>query len=425
MTMKKSLIIIIIISIFLMLFPPMMVDFSRKDKVSGLDVVEINQLLNEIEKSKSHVVSKASGPYSFDYTILDAKENVLYSSSPEKAQTIISATRDRETIREIFVEDEFFGWLIIHNDIINLEKKVNQYYAKIYVISYIAVMVLWIGYAVWIYQNVIRPFDKMRDFAGAVAAGDLDKPLEMDRKNVFGAFTESFDIMRDELAIARKREYEANISKRELVAQLSHDIKTPVASIKAMSELLEAKSEQSNDDFTSSKIKSIGAKADQIDALVNNLFASTLKELEQLEVKAIEMESTEIKALIENADYASRVVYSEIPECLISMDRLRAGQVFSNIIYNSYKYADTDIILTSKTDEEYLYVSLADKGGGVPEEDLPFIMEKFRRGSNAEGIEGSGLGLNISRNLMQDMQGVIVCENADGGFKVTVGFRLT
>jgi signal transduction histidine kinase len=106
------------------------------------------------------------------------------------------------------------------------------------------------------------------------------------------------------------------------------------------------------------------------------------------------------------------------------MDKLRAGQVFTNIIFNSYKYADTDIALTTNMDEEYLYISLADKGGGVPEDELPFIMDKFRRGSNAEGVEGTGLGLNISRNLMQDMQGLIVCENEDGGFKVTLGFRL-
>ena len=406
-----------------MFLPPMIKDFN-KTETSKLDVVEVNQLVSEIEASDTMAVSKASGPYSFDYAILDKKERVIYSSRPGLSESIISATKNRDTIRDIYKGDEFAGWLIINNSLSELENKVNQYYAKMYVVSYIAIIVLWLGYTFWIYFNIIRPFDKMRDFAGAIAAGDLDKPLEMDRKNVFGAFTEAFDIMRDELAISRKREYEANVSKRELVAQLSHDIKTPVASIKAMSEVLEAKSQQVNDEFTNTKVKSIGAKADQIDALVNNLFAATLRELEQLEVKAVETESTVIKPLIENADYASKVEYTEIPGCLIFMDKLRAGQVFSNIIYNSYKYANTKIKLTTHMDEEYLYISLADKGGGVPEDELLFIMDKFRRGSNAEGIEGSGLGLNICRNLMQDMQGLIVCENEDGGFKVTLGFKL-
>ncbi|SEP67998.1 His Kinase A (phospho-acceptor) domain-containing protein [Lachnospiraceae bacterium NE2001] len=421
--MKKSLIILIVISIFLMLFPPLIGDMSKK-KASSLDVVEVNQLLSEIEASEAMAVSKSSGPYSFDYTILDTKENVVYSSTSSEADSIVKATKNRDTIRDIYIAGELKGWLIIHNKSNVLEEKVNQYYALMYVISYLAIILLWGGYTVWLYIFVIRPFDKMKEFASAVAAGDLDKPLEMDRKNIFGAFTESFDIMRDELAIAREREYQANVSKRELVAQLSHDIKTPVASIKAMSEVLEAKSQQSGDEFMGTKVKSIGAKADQIDALVNNLFASTLKELEQLEVNAIETESTAIKSLIENADYSSKVKYTEIPSCLIYMDKLRAGQVFTNVIFNSYKYADTDIALTTNMDEEYLYISLADRGGGVPEDELPFIMDKFRRGSNAEGVEGTGLGLNISRNLMQDMQGLIVCENEDGGFKVTLGFRL-
>lgn len=423
--MKKSLIYIVIITVILMLLPPVIRDFN-KHKASTLDVVEVNQLVSEIEKSNSMIVSKSSGPYSFNYTILDKDEKIIYSSTVDEANSIVTATKNRDTIRDLYKDGEQVGWLIIHNEISELEAKINQYYAKMYVLSLIAVLVLWLGYAAFIYFRVIRPFDKMRDFASAVAAGDLDKPLEMDRKNIFGAFTESFDIMRDELAIARKREYEANVSKRELVAQLSHDIKTPVASIKAMSEVLEAKSMQAQDDFTNSKVKSIGAKADQIDALVNNLFASTLKELEQLEVNAIETESTVIKTLIENADYASKVEYTEeIPGCLVLLDKLRAGQVFTNIIYNSYKYANTKIKLTTHMDEEFLYISLADKGGGVPEDELPFVMEKFRRGSNAKGIEGSGLGLNISRNLMQDMKGMIICENEDGGFKVTLGFKLS
>ena len=57
-------------------------------------------------------------------------------------------------------------------------------------------------------------------------------------------------------------------------------------------------------------------------------------------------------------------------------------------------------------------------------DDLPFVMEKFRRGSNAEGVEGTGLGLYISRNLMTDMRGTMECTNTEDGFKVTLGFRI-
>ena len=93
------------------------------------------------------------------------------------------------------------------------------------------------GYFFYIHHVVIRPFWKLKKFAERVADGNLDIPLEMDRKNLFGAFTESFDIMRSELKKARIAEARANAGKKELVAKLSHDIKTPVASIKAASEV--------------------------------------------------------------------------------------------------------------------------------------------------------------------------------------------
>lgn len=89
----------------------------------------------------------------------------------------------------------------------------------------------------YLQRAIIKPFGKMKRFAQRIAGGNLDIPLEMDRRNLFGAFTESFDLMRSELKKARMAEARANASKKELVAKLSHDIKTPVASIKAASEV--------------------------------------------------------------------------------------------------------------------------------------------------------------------------------------------
>ena len=428
--MRRNLVILVIVTLLILTIPSVTYYVSQVDDPGQLDVAEVNQLINEIEKSDDMYVTKKSGSYSFDYTIIDLDENVIYTSlvreeDDANAKTIVAATKERDTIRDIYKDGKHVGWVIIYNKIKDLEMNFYHFYTTLFSLSYILTVILWVTYSIVVYFRIIRPFDKMKEFAGAVAMGDLDRPLEMDRGNVFGAFTESFDIMREELNASRQREYEANVSKRELIAQLSHDIKTPVASIKAISEVLSAKSDQNNDEFTKTKVESIGAKADQIDNLVSNLFASTLEELEQLEVKAVEVESLIIPGIIQNADYNSKVVYKDIPECIIYMDKLRVSQVVTNIIYNSYKYADTEIELDSYTDEEYLYVSFTDHGGGVPEEDLPYIMEKFRRGANAEGKEGTGLGLHIAHNLMKDMRGTIECENADGGFRVKLGFQLS
>ncbi|MCR5212861.1 MAG: HAMP domain-containing histidine kinase [Eubacterium sp.] len=427
--MKKGLIILIILSILILILPPLIGNFINHKTLESLDVVEVNKLLSEIKNSDDMRITKESGKYSFDYTILNINEDVVYSSvdSDEAyATSIVMATKNRDTIRNIYKEQDqdIIGYLIIYNDLSVIERNIYKEITNLYAISYIAAALLWLVFGLFIYNKIIRPFDKMKDFAGAVARGDLDKPLEMDRDNVFGAFTESFDIMRDELSLAKKREYEANVSKRELIAQLSHDIKTPVASIKAMSEVLDIMAEKNKDLPTGKKAKLIGAKADQIDSLIGNLFSFTLEELEHLEVNAIETESSQLRTIIENADYDSRVVIAKICGCLIYVDKLRISQVISNIIYNSYKYAGTEIIVDSYLEGEYMYLSFSDTGGGVPEADLPFVTEKFRRGANAEGIEGSGLGLNIAKNLMQEMKGSLECNNTGEGFMVTLGFRL-
>ena len=141
---------------------------------------------------------------------------------------------------------------------------------------------LCIGYYIYLNHAMVKPFHKMKGFAERIAGGNLDIPLAMDRQNLFGAFTESFDIMRSELKKARIAEAKANTSKKELVAKLSHDIKMPVASIKAAFEVGAAltDNERIRDNYMQ-----IIHKADQINTLITNLFTAALEELEQLPVK--------------------------------------------------------------------------------------------------------------------------------------------
>ncbi|SEF64471.1 His Kinase A (phospho-acceptor) domain-containing protein [Eubacterium ruminantium] len=423
--MRKSLIILVGLSILILLTPYLYEKIFAKSGSFQLDVVEVNALLKELGSGSEPAVPPASEDFSFDYTVLDQDENLIFSTEKDASSaSLAEATKNRDSIRNILHEGKLTGYLIIHNNTEKIAAGIRRRYMKMWTAAIIISLILWAGYAGYLYFKIIRPFEKLDEFAGNVAMGNLDAPLQMDRGNVFGAFTESFDIMREEISLARKKEYEANESKRELVVQLSHDIKTPVASIKAMSEVLEVRSRQTEDEFTNAKVKAIGQKADQIDTLVSNLFAATLSELEHLEVNTSETVSSELAAIIKTADHEQRIKDVRIPECIICMDKIRASQVVTNIIYNSYKYADTEIILEAAADEEYLNLSFSDKGGGVPDDDLPVIMNKYRRGENSKGKEGSGLGLYISRNLMLDMGGHIECENTEEGFKVTIGFKL-
>ncbi len=110
---------------------------------------------------------------------------------------------------------------------------------------------------------------------------------------------------------------------------------------------------------------------------------------------------------------------------MLHVDRLRLQQVFDNIFANSYKYADTRIDACFLIDGKNLKIIIEDYGGGIKEEELPFIKEKFRRGGNSEGIEGSGLGLFISDYFMKEMGGGLVIENGKNGLRVTVEISLS
>jgi signal transduction histidine kinase len=205
------------------------------------------------------------------------------------------------------------------------------------------------------------------------------------------------------------------------VASLSHDIKTPVASIKAVSEIMMAKTK---DEYEKKQLENINLKADQINTLITNLFNATLEELQELKVTVTEQPSLVIFDLIGNADYNHLVTVSGKPECIVLMDQLRLSQVIDNVISNSYKYANTAIDVTVAIRDNFLEISFLDYGPGVSEAEKPFLFHKFYRGKNAEGKNGTGLGLYISKYLMNKMSGDIECENTGIGFRIILKLLL-
>ena len=400
--------------IALIVFAVQTPDFSQ-------DTVAVNEVVQSVTKDFNSL-EEHKNTTALDYVVLDENGSILYKTKSGLSESVNTAITHRDTILDITTDSGIVGKVIIYND--GTQTLQSQKQTAIIVIS-VAIAVqggICVGYAVYMYVTMIRPFRKLKGFAERIAGGNLDIPLEMDKRNLFGAFTESFDIMRSELKKARIAEAQAQQSKKELVAKLSHDIKTPVASIKAVSEvgLAVATNEKEKANYTH-----IIGKADQINTLVTNLFTATLEELQQLTVTPTNIDSKQVKTLIENADYLHCATIPDIPECLVYADGLRLQQVFDNIFANSYKYAKTDIIVTVQYADSHISISIEDYGGGVPTEELTVLKEKFKRGSNARNIEGAGLGLYISGYFMKEMQGELNTENGERGLKVTVTLALS
>ena len=388
---------------------------------SPQDTVAVNEIVQTIQRDWDSLANHVNDT-EFNYVVLGADGTVLYRTGPGLSESMNAAIAHKDTILNVEVGGSSVGKLVIYND----DVLVLQSEQRTIISAVAAAMLLQLGicggYFCYLRRAIVAPFRKLERFAQRVAGGNLDIPLEMDRHNLFGAFTESFDLMRSQLKRARLAEAKAAAAKKELVAKLSHDIKTPVASIKAASEVGAARA---SDDKNRENYRQITQKADQINTLVTNLFSATLEELHELTVTPSDMKSDELRTLLENADYLHRAALPSIPDCLLYADRLRLQQVFDNIFANSYKYAGTDIDVAVELKEGCLAVSVEDRGGGVSEQELPHLKEKFKRGANAEGIEGAGLGLYISDHCMREMGGRLELKNGASGLNVTVWIALS
>lgn len=276
---------------------------------------------------------------------------------------------------------------------------------------------------------LLKPTRELRAYAGEIAKGNFDVPLPIRKHNPFGSLTEAFDIMREELHASREREAEAEKAKKELVAELAHDIKTPVATIQATCEVLALKASRGTTDADdiAEKVQTITAKTETIRQLMDNVFQTTLEELDRVEVTPREESTSLIEDYFRNLkNYGNIILENAIPSCLIYMDRLRMEQVIDNVVGNSHKYAGTDIhvrfdeVMMKSADADemaFVRIRIADEGPGVSEEELPLLMQKYYRGSAAKGKTGFGLGLYLVRSYMEKQGGGAEIYN-DSGFVV-------
>lgn len=393
-----------------------------KKTVLPMNILQVNELKKITEENWGKLNAQVYPESGLAFTILQLNGPVLYSTEHIDVipydELMNEAVKNRQIVTDIIVDGEVVGKLMIHEDLnamINDDR--NDIKQNVYVL-FISLLVIFIAYYIYLDRRVFHPFHTMKRFASHIASGNLDTPIRMDKKNSFGAFTESFDLMRDALLTARQNEYLANKSKKELVASLSHDIKNPIASIKAICETLALSTDNK-------RIMMIHQKAEQIDTLISDMFQATLAELGELKVVAEEYSSSILLEMFESANYYNKIeLINELPQCLILCDKLRINQVIDNVIGNSYKYAATQIHIHFELINPYLRIKIKDFGKEISEDELVHIWSQYYRGKNAEGKEGAGLGLYLSKLFIEKMGGQIDCMKEQDGFSVILELKL-
>ena len=392
--------------------------FSYKNR--PVDMVMLNDY---VQTAREHIDDPQGLDAEFadaDVMLLSADGGIMYQSDEKTFKGIGSALDavGRDMLCMPVTDGErFLGTLIMPHP---AKADYTHLLRRILLITGFLMLLIIASYGSFLWyinRNVIRPFRRLKEFASQIAQGNLDEPLLMEQNNMFGLFTESFDLMREELRAARSREIALKMKEKELVASLSHDLKSPVSGIRVICEVLEVKVK---DAYVLGKIENIRHKTDEMNVLLSDLLSSALDDLGELNVNVTEVASDVLSRLVEEHDTKKKVSQEPVPGCILCIDPNRLSQVIGNIIGNSYKYADTNIDVTYAFADHYLEMTIRDHGEGASQEEIPLLTNKFYRGKKrAADKEGSGLGLYISSELMKKMKGQLIISSQEG-FAVTL-----
>ena len=313
-------------------------DYSDEER--GSAILTLSDIAGDSADNWTDLDALDNKDYGEEFVILGLENNLLYSSTgvtDADKVTLEEAIKRGYPYSYITKDSRVCGTVVVIYDGMREYRGLRYKMAAGLGIIGAVLIVAAVLYGQYVRKSIVTPFKNMQKFAGRVAEGNLDEPLMMEKNNMFGAFTESFDIMREELSESRKREIALQKKERELVASLSHDLKTPITGIKLTTELLKAKLEQADigagDEAVAEKLDNIYKKADQIDVLVSDLFSSTLDDLGEFKVNCCDEESKVLLDIVKKYDDRGLTVSSDIPEVIIHIDSKCMSQVIGNIIF--------------------------------------------------------------------------------------------
>jgi signal transduction histidine kinase len=245
-------------------------------------------------------------------------------------------------------------------------------------------------------------------------AGELGAGPELD------ALARTLDRMAEDLQAALARERDAEAMRRDLITTVSHDLRTPLSSVRAMAEAID---DGVVDDRETVRryAAELRRSTAQLVTLVDDLF-----ELTQLDAGAIEAETSRV-ALEEAARTALATVELQAAEkgLALETDLGRAGEawvsprlarVLQNLLVNAVRHtpADGTVRLTADRDGEGLHVAVEDSGEGIGAADMDRVFEPFYRADPARSGPGAGLGLALAKRIVEALGGDIRAENAPG-----------
>ena len=279
---------------------------------------------------------------------------------------------------------------------------------------------------IWLVSGISNPIDNLAKATKHIRDGNLDFEVKVEGVKEIQALCQDFEEMRVKLKLANEEKLEADRQNRELISNISHDLKTPITAVKGYVEGIMdgvADTPEKMDRY----IRTIYNKSIEMDGLINELtFYSKINTnripytFSKVNVREFFGDASE-DLLVELA--AKNVAFSYendvASDVLVIADVEQIRRVLNNIIGNSVKYMDKDIKtihMKVRDAGDEIETSIRDNGKGISAKDIGNIFDRFYRADSSRnsGTGGSGIGLSIVKKIMEDHGGRVWAESREG-----------
>lgn len=293
------------------------------------------------------------------------------------------------------------------------------------ILSFLLLVYLLLAINRYVKQQQLEPIKALKGNAEAILKGNYEQEAHWTSRNELGELYAVFDQMRVEIRSLHLSQASHSQAHKELISNLSHDLKTPLTTIKAY---VEAIREGICPDLPSAMpyLDVVHANASKMSALVDDLLLHSLRDLEQIAVHPKEQYSAAVlKPMLQHiAHYIETSGVScdapdSYPNVLLAIDPIRIEQVIANLVANSLKHTTIGDVIALKVEENQqaraLEITVADTGSGISPQDMPFIFERYYQGQAAPASSskqlpprhGVGLGLSICKHIVEAHGGTI------------------
>ena len=290
--------------------------------------------------------------------------------------------------------------------------------------------------AFFVYQQFVNPLVKLKKAAERMGAGNLDEKIDFgdNRVDEVGELCESFENMRQKMSDFAKAKMRYEEENRQLISNISHDLRTPITTIKGYVEGIMdgvADTPEKQERY----LKMIYSKANEMDSLINELSLYTNinnnaipYEFHRVSVKDYFddcMEEVYTTLLSRNMTLTYKNYCDDDVKVIVDPDQLK--RVINNIITNAIKYTDKEygqIDINIYDNDAEVKVSISDNGRGIDSDSLPHIFDRMYRADSArQSRGGSGLGLAICKKIVEEHGGNIYA-TSQLGVGTTIVFTL-